>query len=70
MSFRDFPIQQRIDYLRNRHGKQLKVGFVHYGIYGLGQGIWADWGNKNCNLTEVPEFTVAVIDEKFLGDHP
>ena len=67
MSFRDYPLQQRIDYLRNRHGKQLKVGFVHYG---LGQGIWANWGKKNCNLTEFPSGTVAVIDEKFLGACP
>ena len=63
MSFRDKPIQERIDYLRQRHGKQLKLDFAHFGA---GQGLWALWGDKNCNLTEFPFGTVAVVDEKIL----
>ena len=60
--FRDLKAQERLNHLRQRHGvHQVRVSFLSYG---QGQGLWAEWGKKNSNLTEFPNDVVAVLDEK------
>ena len=58
----DLPAQERLDRLRLRHGRPLKVVSVSYGS---SQGLWVGYRNNfTHNLTEFPLGVVAVIDEK------